>query len=224
MQHLKKIIPYIFLVILILTQSCTSNEEVMGEEEFSVILSEMYLADQFIETHPQFRAQTDTMRLYSAIFKKHGYTDAKYEESVKYYLQHGDLYKVIHKQARNILVQKSNQLKQLLDLKRGVLNDWWATDTIRTLTIPQLYQNPYLRSVKWIVIPRDTIIWEMKDSILTDIPQNITWWNNNMDFIFNDSVIKKTNKIQLIINEENSSKLHIPDIRKPNKKRLRSVR
>jgi Domain of unknown function (DUF4296) len=224
MQHLKKIIPYIFLVILILTQSCKSNKDVIGEEEFSVILSEMYLADQFIESHQQFRAQADTMQVYSAIFKKYGYTSAEYEKSVQYYLQRGDLYKTVNQKAREILVHKNNKLKQLLDLKRGVLNSWWATDTIRTLTIEQLYQNPYLRSVKWIVVPRDTIIWQMKDSILTDIPHNITWWNNNMDFIFNDSVIKKISNIQLIINEKDSSKLHIPDIRKANKKRLRTIK
>lgn len=184
----------------------------------------MYLADQFIETHPQFKIQADTMQVYGAIFKKYGYTNAEYENSVKYYLQHGDLYKVVNQKAREILVRKNHELKQQLDLKHGVLNSWWATDTIRTLAIEQLYQNPYLRSIKWIVTPRDTIIWQMKDSILTDIPHNITWWHNNMDFIFNDSVIKKIGNIQLIINEKDSSKLHIPDIRKANKKRLHPVR
>ncbi|MEG1119845.1 MAG: DUF4296 domain-containing protein [Bacteroidales bacterium] len=187
MQHFKIILPYTLLVFLLFTQSCSNNNTVIQQDKLSLIISEMYLADQFIDNNPQFRAQADTLQVYSSIFRKYGYTTTDYSNSIKYYIKKGDTYKKINLQAKEILVKKSAELNKKLNI---ISEEWWATAQIAETPIKDLYKNIYIRSIKWIIVPRDTVIWKINDSIITDVPQNKLWWHNN--------IILKNNTITII--------------------------
>lgn len=181
MHYLKIIFPCVLIVNLIITQSCNKEKGIIAEEKFATILSEMYLADQYIERTPQLRGQTDTLVVYEALFRKHGYTSDNYKKSVEYYLQKGDSYKKLHQQAREILALRDGELKKLLDIKNGTLPKWWAVDTIKTIKIENLREDTYLRALKWIILQNAPVAWQFKDSAIIDIPQNIKWWQHNIE-------------------------------------------
>jgi len=90
-----------FAVFLVVVQGC-SEEGIIGEKDMAVIISEIYLADQALETKPELKMQTDSILVYPAIMERNGYTLEMYEKSMRYYMQEGDSYSNILK-AANIL-------------------------------------------------------------------------------------------------------------------------
>ncbi len=184
MRYFQKIWPLILLVGMTVMQSCGENKTIIKEDKLSRIIGEMYLADQYIEQSPQYRAQTDTMRLYDAIFRKYGYTGEDYRNSVEYYLKKGNTYKKIHYRAKEILQERENELKKILEIQSGIPAGWWASDSVKTIPVQFLEKDPYLRSVKWILLWDAPVEWEFfRDSAITDIPQNIYWWKNNTELV-----------------------------------------
>lgn len=191
MQYIKNPVPFLLLMILLAASSCGNRQNIIKEDKFALIISEMYLADQFVEQNPHYRGQADTLNLYNTIFTKYGYTREDYMNSVRYYLQKGNTYKKIHRQAREILAQREKELLKQLEILSGIAEGWWAADTINTLPIPYLEADPYLRAVKWILLPDAPVTWKFTDSALVDIPQNLYWWENNTRLVTNDTLINR---------------------------------
>lgn len=191
MRYLQNIRVVWLFALAVILPSCGGKEKVIREETFAQIIGEMYLADQFVDQNPPLRAQTDTAALYDAIFLKHGYTREDYQASVQYYLQKGSKYKDVHQQARNLLSEREKELNKILELQRGIVKDWWATDTARVIPVEKLEQDPYLRAIKWLMIKEIKTEWTCLDSIVRDIPQNIYWWKNNSRLLHGDSLSLK---------------------------------
>lgn len=193
MQYIKNPVPFLLLMLLFAASSCGNKKDIIQEDKFALIISEMYLADQFVEQNPDYRGQADTLNLYNTIFKKYGYNREDYMNSVKYYLQKGNTYKKIHRQAREILAQREKEILKQLEIMTGIVEGWWAVDTLETLPIPYLQAEPYLRSVKWILLQNAPVTWQFTDSALVDIPQNLDWWENNIRLVTNDTLINRYN-------------------------------
>ena len=136
MQHFVNIfkIPAVILMPTLLI-CCQKEGDIIPKKEFSVILSKMYLADQYLESKERLRAKTDTLILYEGIFKAHGYTFEDYRNSLKAYLQDGDAMYKIHMKAKELLADERARIQKQIALTTGLGIDWWALDTIRNRQI-----------------------------------------------------------------------------------------
>ena len=180
MQHFLNIFKIPVIIILATLLSCGKKEGIIPAKELSIIISDMYLADQYLEFHESLRAQTDTLNLYEGIFNKYGYTFADYSNSLKYYLQDGDALYKIHIKAKKILTDKREQVNKLIAIENGKIIDWWAVDSIRKKEINNLWKEPFLRSVKWVSMQNEPANWSFTDTVVYDVPHNAIWWENNI--------------------------------------------
>lgn len=185
MEYTLKVIKILYLALCSLTLCCCGSEKdsdvVIGRKTMSRIISDMYLADQYINRNPVMEAQADTMFVYRAILEKYGYTVNDYRFSIKYYLQDHDTYSQILRSSRTILDNRHNQLEKLLDKERKMTNfkldRWWGLDSVRRTHHAELKYDPLLRGIRWMVLPKENIQpWKMSDSAIVDIPQNPLWW------------------------------------------------
>jgi len=210
MQHFVNIfkIPAVILMATLLI-CCQKEGEIIPKKEFSVILSKMYLADQYLESKERLRAKTDTLILYEGIFKAHGYTFEDYRNSLKAYLQDGDAMYKIHMKAKELLADERARIQKQIALTTGLGIDWWALDTIRNRQMNNLWKEPFIRSVKWISMPDKMESWSFTDTTLYDSPHNSIWWENNVKLNItgnNDTLYPILTKDYLIALENNKVK------------------
>ncbi len=214
MQHFVNIFKITAIMLLMFLLICCKKEgNIIPKKEFTLILSEMYLADQYIEINEKFRAQTDTLILYEGIFNKYGFTYNDYRNSVRYYLRDGDAMYKIHSKVKQILVSSKEEANRLIALENGKIINWWALDSIRQREVNDLWKEPFLRSVKWLTKQSDPIKWNLlKDTIEFDIPSNALWWQNNIKLNTsgnNDTLYPVLFKDYLIATEINKRKEEI---------------
>ena len=152
----------------------------------SVLLADMLLADQSLETNFNLMNQKDSILIYPSIMKKYGVTVGQYEASVKYYMNDGDAYLKIVKETKKILSDKEKELSEIMKLEQDekdsrTIHPWWAIDTLKTISPDKLKFYPYLRSLRWLVLTEDNPReWKMMDDAVEDIPQNSQWWMNTL--------------------------------------------
>ena len=181
MQHFVNIYKIPAVLLLVLLFSCGKKDgNIIPKKELSVIISEMFLADQYAEVEEPLRAKTDTLILYEGIFRKHGYTFEDYRNTIKVYLQDGDALYKIHMKAKDLLSQERERVRKQIALTTDQDIDWWALDTIKKRKINNLWKEPFIRSVKWISTPEKREKWNFTDTLLYDVPHNVLWWENNM--------------------------------------------
>ena len=182
MQHFLNIfkIPALITVTLLLL-CCNKEENIIPRKEFTYIVRDMYLADQYLEFHEKFRAQADTLILYEGIFNKYGYTYDDYQRSIKHYLQDGDVMYKIHVKAKQLLIDERDEVKRLIAIEDGKIIDWWALDTLKRREVNNLWKEPYLRNVRWLTQQELPISWNFfTDTTEFDVPMNSSWWQNNI--------------------------------------------
>lgn len=174
-----------FAVFLVVVQGC-SEEGIIGEKDMAVIISEIYLADQALETKPELKMQTDSILVYPAIMERNGYTLEMYEKSMRYYMQEGDSYSNILKAAKERLTKREKELNRIIKEAKDVtqakeLEQWWGLDSVRSVNSEELVYDKLLRGIRWMVL-RDEMKqdWRMSDSAVVDIPQNPQWWTNTL--------------------------------------------
>ncbi len=228
MRSIKTILMSIYsAAVLVLLQGCDDGAAI-GKRTMSDIIADMYLADQYVEHTPSLMVQTDTMRLYAGIMAKYGYTLDDYTSSIRYYLQEGNSYGDILRNAYDKLEKREKQLDEITQSEeakaRGLkVERWWAIDSLRRSTPSDLLHDRLLRSVKWLVLPQEKMQqWTMLDSAVVDIPQNPQWWANTAcppERAFHTFMVNKETTGDK--DEKNSGKLRIPDKRRANPKRLR---
>lgn len=172
-----------FLLAVSLVQGCR-EEGIIGEKDMALLISEMYLADQFLEVNPSLKLQADSMLVYPVIMEKHGFTVEMYEKSMNYYMQEGESYNNILKDAKDLLTARQKTLKRLIKETQdkqamSELHVWWAIDSARSVKPEEFLYDKLLRGVRWMVL-RDELkqTWRMSDSAIVDIPQNPQWWKN----------------------------------------------
>ncbi len=180
MQYFVNIFKIPAVILLATLFSCSGKDDIIPKKELAHIISEMYLADQYIEADEKLRAQTDTLILYEGIFNKYGYTFEDYKNTLRIYLQDGDAMYKIHIKAKELLMKERDEVKRRVALSNGKIIDWWAVDSIRTTGINDLWKYPFLRNVKWISMQHKPANWCFTDTTVYDIPRNAIWWQNNV--------------------------------------------
>lgn len=183
MQQRYNIFYITFSMLFVFFSSCSENKNVIPQKTMSAIISEMYLADKYIENIPEYRAQMDSLYLYEAVTARHGYTYDDYRTSVKYYLQKGDALKKMHKKAKELLTQRQDRLNEIMTKEQGMEIDFWALDSLAEKDLNNLWKEPYLRTLQWLSMYNKTEqskSWRFTDSTAADVPQNPIWWINNI--------------------------------------------
>lgn len=215
--------------VLFLLQGCDDGAAV-GKRTMSDIIAEMYLADQYVQQTPSLMVESDSVLLYAAIMAKYGYTLDDYNSSIRYYLQDGDSYGDILRNAYSKLEKRERELEIITQSEEAAargprIEKWWAIDSLRSADPSELLYDRLLRSLKWMVLPDERLQeWTILDSAIVDIPQNPQWWANTAcppERAFHTFMVNKEKTADK--DEKNSGKLRIPDIRKANPKRLRQV-
>lgn len=101
--------------------SCGKRARIIPKKEMAKIYAELYIADQWLISHSNYRSQADTSFFYEPIFQKYGYTTEDYRESVYHYLKDAKRYSAILESSADIIKEKLDVLKAIQkaeDLKR----------------------------------------------------------------------------------------------------------
>ena len=78
----------------VLLSSCRDYRRI-GVKTMADIYADMLVADQWVNSNPEYRRTADTTMFYGSIFARYGYTFRDYDESVKYYLLNPEKYQKI---------------------------------------------------------------------------------------------------------------------------------
>ena len=173
------------LLCFILFAGCT-GKDIIEEKKMSMLLADMLVADQSLDSKFNLSNQKDSILIYPSIMRKYGVTVEQYETSVKFYMNDGDAYLKIVKQTKKILSDKEMALSALIkkddgEKKSRAIEPWWAIDTLKKISPDKLKYYPHLRSLRWLVLTEDNPReWKMMDSAVVDIPQNPQWWINTL--------------------------------------------
>lgn len=184
MQHLSNIFHIPAILLLILLSSCSNKENVIPHKAMVNIIGDMYLADQYIEERPEFRAQMDSLLLYEAVAQRHGYTFDDYHTSIAYYLEQGDELKKMYLRARKNIMKKRDELEKInqqANVEVAEREVTWMEDSLAGKHINNLWKEPYLRNHKWLSGTQAESRWRPTDSTAYDIPANAIWWKNTVD-------------------------------------------
>lgn len=224
-----------FVALTVFLQGCKDEEGLISEEDMSLIVSRMYLADQVIENNPEYMTQTDSILVYPAIMEEYGYTLEMYHKSLRYYLGDGERYNNILKEAKKILADRESYLQQVIKENQELekltqLNDWWATDSVRSVKPDELLYDKVLRAVRWMVMRNEMKQgWKMGDSAVLDIPLNLKWWENTLadperEYRFYMIRSEEINDKENLNNEKDSGKFSLSRRKeKPSKKRFSGI-
>ncbi len=183
MQQIYNILLILSITAALSLVSCARQEKVIPEKTMSKIVGEIYLADQYVENTPEYRAQMDSVYLYEAVTLKYGYTYAEYRNAIRYYLQKGDALKKIYTKAKDILTERRAEINALLEKEAAENISYWAVDSAKKREINNLWKEPYVRSIYWVTCCNDILenaSWRFTDTTTYDTPQNALWWSNNI--------------------------------------------
>ncbi len=237
MCNIATFVKTVCLMILLFTFAGCKEEGVIDRKDMSAIIAEMFLVDQVLEGDNELRLQADSMLVYPAVMAKYGHTLEDFELSMKYYMNEGESYNDILKDARERLKKREKDLEKIIKEMRDIpyevdFEEWWATDSVAVADPQEFLYDKLLRSVRWMVMRgKMKQEWKMLDSAIVDIPQNPQWWINTLmpgereyrTIIIRDKDDSKkaVKRKKIGNNEKNSSELLIPiDRRTADKKRL----
>lgn len=97
--------------------SCRKNGRVIPAAMFSDIYADMFVADQWMSDHPEYRRTADTTQFYEAVFRRYGYSFRDYDASVRHYLKKPEKYAKIVKRTSEKL---ESDYKKLLDIQENL--------------------------------------------------------------------------------------------------------
>jgi hypothetical protein len=103
--------------VILLAFSCGKKQRIIPKKELAQIYAEMFLADQWVHDHQNFRRTADTTYIYPVIFEKYGYTIEDYQASIDYYISDPeDLVKVMDR-TKMILNARAGELRIKKDIQ-----------------------------------------------------------------------------------------------------------
>ena len=186
MYRIGNIIRTAFGALCLLLLAGCSAKGVIGRKEMINLMADMYLADRALEVRPNLMLQKDSILVYPAVMDKHGVTIEEYEASIRYYMDDGDSYIQILRDVKKMLSNREKELSQLVKAEveerdSRKLQPWWALDSIKVLSPQELVYDPYLRSVRWIVMQNEQLYnWQFHEPVNEDWPANAKWWANTL--------------------------------------------
>lgn len=117
---MKRVCLYITILVSLAFCSCSRSNRIIPEKKMAEVYADMFLADQWIHDHPQYRSKADTTLFYDAIFQKHGYKFGDYEASLDYYIDHPDKFIKISQHTANIIGKRREAFISGADREREI--------------------------------------------------------------------------------------------------------
>lgn len=177
------------LSLLAAVAGCGKRGRVIPMNTFSEIYADMFIADEWIRTHDQYRRQADTTLFYEPIFRRYGYSFADYNASVQHYLKDPVRFSKVFRQSAKVLrrrqkryIDKAEELRQnrlmwakikdfsRLDFEKDSLL-YRQYDSVRFWTLDSLTRDSILRA-RFVLdsLYRDSILRDslIRDSIVRD--------------------------------------------------------
>ena len=108
----------LLLMVSVLALTGCRQGRVIPEKTFVKIYQEMFLADQWLDVHPEFKEQADTTLFYEPIFRKHGFRTRDFHRSIDYYLEHPERYQRLIQQVQSGLENEYARSRQMIDRQR----------------------------------------------------------------------------------------------------------
>lgn len=143
------------MVLLACIVSCGRKARIIPEAKLSQIYAEMFVADEWVRSHPAAHKTADTTLFYEPIFNKYGYTTEDYIATVdKYMYKPEDFVKVFEK-TKEILDKKAQELLDMKAVIDGINN---ANKSIRGYK----HKDFNADSLIWA---DSAILWHWKDTV-----------------------------------------------------------
>lgn len=102
---MKRTILLMIMALSLLAVSCR-KDGVIPRSDMSKIYAELFMVDQWLETHQSYYAAADTSVVYAEVFEKYGYTSDEFFRSVNYYVLDPERFEKMLKESRNILEKR----------------------------------------------------------------------------------------------------------------------
>lgn len=120
---------YFFLILgFSVLLSCTSREKELyiPRDKFIAILTDIHIADAYYSTHyHERRTHGDSLNLYDAIYKNHGYSKAQFDTTLKYYSIHSDKFDRIYEEVITRLSKSEQDIYQNRPLDSETSENLW---------------------------------------------------------------------------------------------------
>ena len=110
-------VAFLCLTLALLSLCCCSRKgKVIPRDEMADIYYDMFMADQWLQDHREFRETADTTLFYEALFRQHGYTTTDYFRSVKHYMRDPKRYSRMMQEVIDRLEEDRKALDKLANL------------------------------------------------------------------------------------------------------------
>lgn len=108
----------VLLSVCVLALCGCSRGRVIPEKTFTRIYQEMFLADQWLAAHPEYKGQADSTLFYEPIFRKHGFRTRDFHRSIDYYLARPEKYQHLMQAVQDGLEKEYADMRQMIDRQR----------------------------------------------------------------------------------------------------------
>ena len=102
----------LLLSFVLAVTSCSKGGRVLSEHKMELLYADMFLADQWLRDHPQYRSTADTTLFFDPIFEKHNITFEDYDASLKYYVSNPELLAEITQKASARLQKMADSMNK----------------------------------------------------------------------------------------------------------------
>lgn len=102
----------LLLSFVLAVTSCSKGGRVLSEHKMELLYADMFLADQWLRDHPQYRSVADTTLFFDPIFEKHNITFEDYDASLKYYVSNPELLAEITQKASARLQKMADSMNK----------------------------------------------------------------------------------------------------------------
>ena len=102
----------LLLSFVLAVTSCSKGGRVLSEHKMELLYADMFLADQWLRDHPQYRSVADTTLFFDPIFEKHNITFEDYDASLKYYVSNPEVLAEITQKASARLQKMADRINK----------------------------------------------------------------------------------------------------------------
>lgn len=102
----------LLLSFVLAVTSCSKGGRVLSEHKMELLYADMFLADQWLRDHPQYRSTADTTLFFDPIFEKHNITFEDYDASLKYYVSNPEVLAEITQKASARLQKMADSMNK----------------------------------------------------------------------------------------------------------------
>lgn len=106
----------LLLSFVLAVTSCSKGGRVLSEHKMELLYADMFLADQWLRDHPQYRSVADTTLFFDPIFEKHNITFEDYDASLKYYVSNPELLAEITQKASARLQKMADSMNKEVEI------------------------------------------------------------------------------------------------------------